>query len=72
MEVKNWSGTIELQPDGSWLQIRRNGTSQKHTNVVSFLDKHLVCSVISSVRVVATGISIYHFLVFTDSAEVII
>jgi hypothetical protein len=36
VEVKNWSGSIELQPDGSWLQIRRNGTIQKHSNVVSF------------------------------------
>lgn len=44
MEVKNWSGTIELQPDGSWLQIRRNGTVQKHSNVVSFLYKHFVYS----------------------------
>lgn len=35
VEVKNWSGAIELQPDGSWLQIRRNGTVQKHSNVVS-------------------------------------
>ncbi|KAG0632280.1 hypothetical protein M758_1G317100 [Ceratodon purpureus] len=34
VEVKNWSGAIELQPDGSWLQIRRNGTVQKHSNVV--------------------------------------
>lgn len=38
VEVKNWSGAIELQPDGSWLQIRRNGTVQKHSNVVSSLN----------------------------------
>ena len=38
MEVKNWSGMIQLSPaDGSWVQIRRNGTTQKHSNVVSFL-----------------------------------
>lgn len=34
VEVKNWSGKVELLPDGSWLQIRRNGTSQRHSNVV--------------------------------------
>lgn len=42
VEVKNWSGKVELLPDGSWLQIRRNGTSQRHSNVVSCLKKHLV------------------------------
>ncbi|KAL2650245.1 hypothetical protein R1flu_018373 [Riccia fluitans] len=34
VEVKNWSGEIRLQPDGSWCQIRRNGSVQTHPNIV--------------------------------------
>ncbi|KAJ7524723.1 hypothetical protein O6H91_17G018200 [Diphasiastrum complanatum] len=34
VEVKNWSGIIKLEPDGGWCQIRKNGTIQKHPNIV--------------------------------------
>ncbi|KAL3701941.1 hypothetical protein R1sor_019963 [Riccia sorocarpa] len=34
LEVKNWSGEIRVQPDGSWCQIRRNGSIQTHPNIV--------------------------------------
>lgn len=34
IEVKNWSGIIELKADGVWSQVRRNGTIQNHPDVV--------------------------------------
>jgi hypothetical protein len=35
VEVINWSGTIELSPDGSWAQHYRNGATIHHPNIVS-------------------------------------
>lgn len=34
MEVKNWSGSIHLNQDGSWVQIRNNGSTVVHPNLV--------------------------------------
>jgi hypothetical protein len=40
IEVKNWSGIIELKADGGWSQVRRNGTIQNHPDVVIFLNSY--------------------------------
>ncbi len=40
IEVKNWSGIIELKADGVWSQVRRNGTIQNHPDVVIFLHSY--------------------------------
>ncbi|XP_002965126.2 uncharacterized protein LOC9658491 [Selaginella moellendorffii] len=34
IEVKNWAGTVKIQRDGSWCQIRRNGTTHTLPDVV--------------------------------------
>ncbi|CAK9250300.1 unnamed protein product [Sphagnum jensenii] len=34
VEVINWSGTIELSPDGSWAQHYRNGATIHHPNIL--------------------------------------
>lgn len=42
VEVKDWSGSIHLNPDGSWLQTREYGPIVVHPNVVMSSDPWLV------------------------------
>jgi len=39
VEVKNWSGKVQENYDGSWTQLRRNGTYITHENVVRKTEK---------------------------------
>lgn len=42
VEVKDWSGSVHLNSDGSWLQTRENGSIAVHPNVVMSSDPWLV------------------------------
>eukprot|EP00966_Prymnesium_polylepis_P223115 5161496-Prymnesium_polylepis.1 len=38
LEVKHWSGSVSLQPDGGWVQTRLNGSTVNHGDVLATHD----------------------------------